>query len=73
MASKIAYMAIAQIQIADPSGARRFQSFDPLVIANRVPPQVSVRGSGHLDFANSFQERPAAPGRATLCLFFTVP
>ena len=60
--AKIAHVAIPTNPDSRPLGKRAaFQSFEPLVIAHCASPHVSVRGSD-LDLANSFQDRPAAPG-----------
>ena len=58
-------------RLSGPSGERAaFQSFEPLVVADRVAPHVSTRGSGHLALANVVQARRASVGTGhTLFVF----
>src|SRR5271168_4290747 len=71
--AKIAHVAIAANPDRRPLGKRStLYSFKPLVIANRIPAHVRVRGSGHLGLANFFQERRASTGTRDTLLFFTI-
>jgi hypothetical protein len=69
--TKIADMAIAANPNLRPLGKRAtFHSFEPLIVANRIAPYVSVRGSGHFALTNVFQtRRPSARTGDTLFVF----
>src|SRR5882757_2184736 len=69
--TKIAHMAIAANPNLRPLGKRAaFHSFEPLIVANRIAPHVSVRGSGHFAFTNVFQaRRTSARTGGTLFVF----
>src|ERR1700722_19833753 len=71
--TKIAHVAIAANPSLRPLVKRAaFHSFEPPIVANRIAPHVSMRGSGHL-LLRMFSRRDARPpGRATPCLFFTI-
>ena len=69
--AKIAHVAIAANPNLRPLGERAaFHSFEPLVIANRIAPHVSMRGSGHLALANVFQTRRASAGTGDTLFVF---
>ena len=69
--AKIAHVAIAANPDRRPLGKRAaFHSFEPLVIANRIAPHVSVRGSGHLAVANFFQKGRASIGTGNTLFVF---
>src|SRR5580700_1498295 len=69
--AKIAHVAIAANPNLRPLGKRTaFHSFEPLVIANRIAPHVSMRGSGHLALANVFQTRRASAGTGDTLFVF---
>jgi hypothetical protein len=69
--TKIADMAIAANPNLRSLGKRAaFHSFEPLVIANRIAPHVSMRGSGHLALANVFQTRRASAGTGDTLFVF---
>ena len=69
--TKIAHMAIAANPNLRPLGKRAaFHSFEPLVIANRIAPHVSMRRSGHLAVANVFQARRASAGTGDTLFIF---
>src|SRR5580700_9835474 len=59
--AKIAHVTIAANPNLRPLGERAaFHSFKPLVIANRISPHVSMRGSGHFALTDIFQARRAS-------------
>ena len=61
--TKIAHMAIAANPNLRPLGKRAaLQPFEPLIVANRIAPHVSMRGSGHFALTNVFQARRASAG-----------
>jgi hypothetical protein len=61
--TKIAHVAIAANPNLRSLGKRAaFHSFKPLIVANRIAPHVSVRGSGHFALTNVFQARRASAG-----------
>ena len=69
--AKIAHVAIATNPNFRPLGKRAaFHSFEPLVIANRIAPHVSMRRSGHLALANVFQARRASAGTGDTMFVF---
>ena len=69
--AKIAHVAIAANPNLRPLWERAaFHSFEPLVIANRIAPHVSMRRSGHLALANVFQTRRASAGTGDTLFVF---
>ena len=69
--AKIAHVAIAANPNLRPLWKRAaFHSFEPLVIANRIAPHVSMRGSGHLALANVFQTGRASAGTGDTLFVF---
>jgi hypothetical protein len=59
--TKIAHVAIAANPNLRSLGKRAaFHSFEPLIVANRIAPYVSMRGSGHFALTNVFQARRAS-------------
>jgi hypothetical protein len=69
--AKIAHVAIAANPDRRPLGKRSaFHTLEPLVIANRIAPHVSVRGSGHLAVANFFQKGRASIGTGNTLFVF---
>jgi hypothetical protein len=67
--TKITHMAITANPNLRPLGKRAaFHSFEPLIVANRIAPYVSMRGSGHFALADVFQAR-SAPARTSDTLF----
>jgi hypothetical protein len=69
--TKIAHMAIAANPNLRPLGKRAaFQPFEPLIVANRIAPHVSMRRSGHLALANVFQTRRASAGTGDTLFVF---
>src|ERR1700722_10165943 len=69
--TKIAPVTIAANPNLRPLGKRAaFHSFEPLIVANRIAPYVSVRGSGHFALTNVFQVRsPSARTGDSLFVF----
>src|ERR1700722_10262471 len=69
--TKVAHVAVAANPNLRPLWERAaFYSFEPLVIANRIAPHVSMRRSGHLALANVFQARRASPGTGDTLFVF---
>jgi hypothetical protein len=69
--TKIAHMAIAANPNLRPLGKRAaFHSFEPLIVANRIAPDVSMRGSSHFALANVFQARRASAGTGDTLFVF---
>ena len=69
--TKIAHMAIAANPNLRPLGKRAaFHSFEPLIVANRIAPHVSVWGSGHFALTNVFQARRASAGTGDTLFVF---
>jgi hypothetical protein len=69
--TKIAHMAIAANPNLRPLGKRAaFHSFEPPIVANRIAPHVSMRGSGHFALANVFQARRATAGTGDTLFVF---
>src|SRR5271163_4304429 len=69
--TKIAHMAIAANPNLRPLGKRAaFQPFEPLIVANRIAPHVSMRGSGHFALTNVFQARRASAGTGDTLFVF---
>ena len=59
--TKIAHMAIAANPNFRPLRKRAaFHSFEPLIVANRIAPYVSMGRSGHFALTNVFQARSAS-------------
>src|SRR3984885_1568747 len=69
--AKIAHVAIAANPNLRPLGKRAaFHSFEPPIVANRIAPHVSMRGSGHFALANVFQARRATAGTGDTLFVF---
>src|ERR1700689_5074863 len=69
--AKIAHVAIAANPNLRPLGKRAaFQPFEPLIVANRIAPHVSMRGSGHFALTNVFQAKRASAGTGETLFVF---